>query len=132
MEGLQTLPRLCKELIAMSKVRMQKRKAVLQKIIVSFDTLMSYFCLLCAFWHIARTCFARCWLARLFIFIHMSVTVMLHLINQAIQSINQTNKSIKQYNQSINQTNKSIMQFTDGINQSNKSIIPIQENRSNQ
>ena len=33
--------------------------------------LMSYavLCLLCAFWHIARICFAKCWFARLFIFL---------------------------------------------------------------
>ena len=109
----------------MSKVRMQKRKAVLQKIIVSFDTLMRYVCLLCAFWHIARTCFARCWLARLFVFIHMSVTVMLHVINQAIQSINQSNKQIIQaiqsINQSIKQTNQSCNSQMESINQTNQS-----------
>ena len=29
-------------------------------------------------------CFARCWLARLFLFILLSVTLMLHMINQTI------------------------------------------------
>ena len=65
--------------------------------------MMSYlsFDLFCAFWHIARICFARCWFARLFRFILMSVTLMLHLINQ---TINKWNQSIKQTNQ-INQIN---------------------------
>ena len=49
-------------------------------------------------------CFARCWLAILFLFILLSVTQMLHMINQTINRCKQTSTTNKP-NQS-HQTNK--------------------------
>ena len=81
----------------------------MQKIIVSLDTLMSYFCLLCAFWH--------CKTAHLYSLVsHCDVAS-----DQSSNTINQSNKQINQAIQSIKQTNQSSNSQMESINQTNQS-----------
>ena len=95
----------CKELIAMSKMRMHAEDHC--------ELLMSCFCLLCAFWHCKTVHFCS-------LVSHCDVASD-QSSNTINQSINQTNKSIKQYNQSIKQTNQSSNSQMESINQTNQS-----------
>ena len=97
--------------------------------------------LLCAFWHIARICFARCWLARLFPFscAFISLWCCMWSIKQSTDGINQSNTSKQSSNQQMHQSIKqssnqqmhqSIKQSTDGT--SNQQMHQSTDVTSNQ